>query len=388
MPWVPGVCVGFAAVFGGVWLLHLITDGTRRRAKAGIRLLAVPTTELLHCDVVPPVRQLKVQFEVPADSGQEFAAVLMSNDAQSCDNYFNLKGCWRQAEIVGLDAEWQPDRKGRPNRLALLQLAVGNECYLFHLVHMTHVPSQVIALLENPNIIKTGVGIAANLQKLAIDYGVLAKGVLDVRDLVKAVDPCALKTGSSLQALGSSLLGIQFDRDMQCNNWAARGLTDHQIAYAACDAWMSQALVYELYDRRATVHTDADAVSHNVHAQTAAPLPAIATSKHASLSLSASMQPLQLGAAGPTTTKNTSGTAPGNADRATEFARLEVGTGEKCKARAKTLVPMHPHVTAGKWLHIEVVVQTMHLSLTRARRWKEASKQNALVPLPQLQGQK
>lgn len=62
---------------------------------------------------------------------------------------------------VGFDLEWRPSFvKGEPEHpVALIQIATRDDVYLFQISTMSSFPSQLKALLENPLIMKVGVGI-------------------------------------------------------------------------------------------------------------------------------------------------------------------------------------------------------------------------------------
>ncbi|KAJ6627270.1 ribonuclease H-like domain-containing protein [Mycena sp. CBHHK59/15] len=90
----------------------------------------------------------------------------------------------------GLDIEWKPNfRKGQPeNPVALLQLANSGTVLLLHLCHMTHFPKNLQAFLENPNIVKAGVGIQGDAKKLFNDCRVNIRNCVDLSLLAKSVD--------------------------------------------------------------------------------------------------------------------------------------------------------------------------------------------------------
>lgn len=66
----------------------------------------------------------------------------------------------QQARVVGLDCEWQPERQGsgssQRSRVALLQLATADACYLAQVLHMDGVPAQLRRLLADPLVVKVG----------------------------------------------------------------------------------------------------------------------------------------------------------------------------------------------------------------------------------------
>ncbi len=68
--------------------------------------------------------------------------------------------------ILGFDTETKPSfKKGKGNKVSLLQLSSARKAWLFRLNH-TGLPVSLAMLLENPNIIKVGVAIHDDLKAL------------------------------------------------------------------------------------------------------------------------------------------------------------------------------------------------------------------------------
>ncbi|KAJ7919090.1 ribonuclease H-like domain-containing protein [Mycena leptocephala] len=90
----------------------------------------------------------------------------------------------------GIDIEWKPTfLKGQPeNPVALLQLANIDTILLLHLCHMRHFPKQLRTLLEDPDIVKAGVGIQGDAKKLYKDCSVNIRNCVDLSLLAKSVD--------------------------------------------------------------------------------------------------------------------------------------------------------------------------------------------------------
>ncbi|KAA0147858.1 hypothetical protein FNF29_07071 [Cafeteria roenbergensis] len=86
--------------------------------------------------------------------------------------------------VVGLDCEWRPTfRAGAAQRpVALLQLSWGRCVLLVPLLRLRAFPASLRALLESPDVLKTGVGVEGDARKLGKDYGVVCRGVLDVAE--------------------------------------------------------------------------------------------------------------------------------------------------------------------------------------------------------------
>ncbi|KAK7058307.1 hypothetical protein VNI00_001938 [Paramarasmius palmivorus] len=91
---------------------------------------------------------------------------------------------------LGLDLEWKPTYvKNTPeNPVALLQLASESNIYLFHLSRIRAFPERLRFVLENPYILKTGVGIQGDVRKLYNDWGVSVVSCVDLSLLARSVD--------------------------------------------------------------------------------------------------------------------------------------------------------------------------------------------------------
>ena len=73
-----------------------------------------------------------------------------------------LKTC----PIVGIDSETRPSfTKGRVHKVALLQIASEEHCFLFRL-NLTGLTLPLILLLENPNVLKVGLSLKDDFMML------------------------------------------------------------------------------------------------------------------------------------------------------------------------------------------------------------------------------
>ncbi|XP_043226427.1 uncharacterized protein LOC122383750 [Amphibalanus amphitrite] len=146
---------------------------------------------------------------------------------------------------VGLDAEWNP--RGRW-KVALLQLAtMDGFCLLIQLHRMTGcVPKELTDLLENRQILKVGVEVLRDCERLTlancpcippnVDY----KGCLDLKYLVedmKGQQQKFKKSTLSLEDLAAHAeVPFQKDKSQTCSDWELDRLDPDQQMYAAQDA--------------------------------------------------------------------------------------------------------------------------------------------------------
>lgn len=136
--------------------------------------------------------------------------------------------------LVGFDTETRPSfKKGQHYKVSLLQLALDKKVFLIRLNH-TGLTDELIALLENENVIKTGVGLRDDLVALQKLRKFHPKGFEDLAVISK-------KSGllvESVKKLTALLLGFRISKSAQTSNWEAVSLSEKQLEYAATDAWV------------------------------------------------------------------------------------------------------------------------------------------------------
>lgn len=137
-----------------------------------------------------------------------------------------------KASLVGFDTETKPNfHKGQVNKVALLQLATGDKCYLFRLSKIG-IPPSVKAFLENKDIAKVGLSLRDDFHSLGRLIPIEPGGFIDIQEMVKDFKI----TDSSLTKIHAILFGKRISKSQQLTNWEAPSLTQKQKEYAALDA--------------------------------------------------------------------------------------------------------------------------------------------------------
>ncbi|GFV45066.1 exonuclease 3'-5' domain-containing protein 2 [Trichonephila clavipes] len=146
---------------------------------------------------------------------------------------------FKRCQILGIDCEWVTvENKRKP--VSLLQLATDSGfCVLVRLSYFPVwlIPPVLIDILSNETLLKVGVGVAEDANKLFNDYGLEVRGFIDLRYLAKDLKELQGKN-MSLKSLGVELLGINLNKskELRCSDWNAPHLSEEQVKYAANDA--------------------------------------------------------------------------------------------------------------------------------------------------------
>lgn len=145
-----------------------------------------------------------------------------------------VKQIRESGQIVGFDTETRPSfQKGVSYRVCLVQLSVGQVCYLFRLNKIKEFPSCLKELLEDGNLVKVGLSTQddfKNLRKWCEDLE--PKGFIELQNLVKTFGI----TDLSLAKIYALLFGLKLSKRQRLTNWEADQLNPKQLAYASLDA--------------------------------------------------------------------------------------------------------------------------------------------------------
>jgi ribonuclease D len=170
-----------------------------------------------------PLRSFEGRIHL-VDAAHQFPAV--KNLIQPCTEF-------------GFDTETRPTfRKGKVNRVALLQLACNDQAFVFR-INRTGIPDFVKNILEDPSIIKVGVAIHDDLKSLNRIRPFKPGGFIDLQ---KYVSQFSIED-KGLKKLTANVLGFRISKRYQTSNWEEEELTQPQLEYAATDAWVC----YEIY---------------------------------------------------------------------------------------------------------------------------------------------
>ena len=139
----------------------------------------------------------------------------------------------RQFDLLGIDSETRPAfKRGEIHKVALLQIATDERCYLFRL-NKFGMTLPLINLLENPHIAKVGLSLKDDFMMLHQRAEFEPRGVIELQTYVTQFGIKDL----SLQKIYANLFGQKISKAQRLSNWEADELTIPQQQYATIDAW-------------------------------------------------------------------------------------------------------------------------------------------------------
>ena len=136
-------------------------------------------------------------------------------------------------QALGFDTETKPAfKRGQVHKVALLQLATREACFLFRLNKIGY-PDELEAIMVNPAIRKIGLSLRDDFAAI---HKRSARKPENFIDLQVFVDKFGIED-NSLQKIYAILFGKKISKSQRLSNWEAPELTLAQQSYAAIDAW-------------------------------------------------------------------------------------------------------------------------------------------------------
>lgn len=146
------------------------------------------------------------------------------------------------ADLLGFDTETRPTfRKGKKNSVSLIQLSTNELACLFR-INKTGIPDELISLLSDPSVLKTGVAVHDDIRFLKGVKKFSPEGFIDLQNFVRDYGiQC-----SGLKKLTAIVLGFRISKRQQVTDWESDKLTEAQQIYAATDAWVCHQIYKKL----------------------------------------------------------------------------------------------------------------------------------------------
>ena len=144
--------------------------------------------------------------------------------------------------ILGVDTETRPAfKKGINHKVALLQVATHDICFLFRL-NYTGITTSILKLLEDTTVPKIGLSLHDDIMSMHRRADFKPGNFIDLQKHVGEIGIEDL----SLQKLYANFFGQKISKAQRLSNGEADILTQQQKNYAATDAWACIMLYEEL----------------------------------------------------------------------------------------------------------------------------------------------
>lgn len=141
---------------------------------------------------------------------------------------------------LGIDTETKPSfKKGRVNKVALLQIATHEQCFLFRL-NKIGLSKEMIELLTSKKVVKVGLSLKDDFSMLRKRTNFKEQNCIDLQNVVGEFGI----EDRSLQKIYANLFQQKISKSQRLSNWEADQLTLGQQKYAALDAWACL-MIYE-----------------------------------------------------------------------------------------------------------------------------------------------
>ncbi len=148
----------------------------------------------------------------------------------------------KREKLLGFDTETRPSfKKGKSYQPSLVQLAAGNEVFLFHLKHQP-LHDGLLDILSDESIIKAGVATNRDVSELRELQPFEPAGFVNIEDKARNLG----FKNQGLRSMAAVILGFRISKQAQTSNWSRKDLSPTQITYAATDAWVSRELYVAL----------------------------------------------------------------------------------------------------------------------------------------------
>jgi ribonuclease D len=134
---------------------------------------------------------------------------------------------------VGFDTETRPSfRKGQLFKIALIQIATEEICFLFRL-NKIGIPKVLETFLADRTILKIGLSLRDDFGAIRKRTNIEPANFLDLQDYVGQFGI----EDASLQKIYAILFNKKISKGQRLTNWEADMLSESQKKYAALDAW-------------------------------------------------------------------------------------------------------------------------------------------------------
>ncbi len=158
-------------------------------------------------------------------------------------------------KVVGIDTETRPSfAKGKMNKVALLQIAADNVCWLIRL-NMTGMTDEIKDFFEDAGIKKIGISLKDDFRQLGNYMKFEPQSCIELQQYVENFGI----QDKSLQKIFGILFDEKISKRQRLTNWESEELTESQKTYAATDAWAC----LKIYERLKEIESSGYETIHN-----------------------------------------------------------------------------------------------------------------------------
>lgn len=179
----------------------------------------------------PPVNRLSSSYINSLPIIRFRGRIILVNDRKQANRV--IRKISKQSHI-GMDTESRPSfSKGISYPPSIIQFATQNTAYLFRLGALRF-PDTLVALFENKNVAKIGIGLTDDIKKLQNLRDFKISNCIDLSKIAEKKG--IIQVGA--RALTARYLKHRLTKSAQTSNWALPNLSEKQKIYAATDAWV------------------------------------------------------------------------------------------------------------------------------------------------------
>lgn len=189
----------------------------------------------------------EIEYTISKDDIRELEVVTFKGHIVVIDSELEAEKAIKflnRQPLLGFDTETKPSfQKGRSHKVALVQIATQEECFLFR-INKIGVTKALQELFQNENIIKIGLSIRDDFAMLHKVSNFEPKGFVELQHLAKEYHIKEM----SLQKIYAILFGKRIAKSQQLSNWEHETLSEGQQRYAATDAWACLRIYHALLE--------------------------------------------------------------------------------------------------------------------------------------------
>lgn len=139
----------------------------------------------------------------------------------------------RGYSVIGFDTETKPSfKKGYTNKVALIQIATDDACYLFR-INKFGLIDEIVDLFQDTNVLKVGLSLRDDYMVMHKSRAFGHENFIDLQNFVRSYGI----SDSSLQKIYGIVFNGRISKGQRLSNWEADTLSPSQQMYAAIDAW-------------------------------------------------------------------------------------------------------------------------------------------------------